>query len=64
MPAVRSSTVAKTDYTDVNAVIALAKRFGKGMTVYKHPGRQNYNITHTSRRDLWAIPGAVVAYQS
>ena len=50
----------KVDYTDKAAVLKLAQNMGKGMTVYKHPARNNYNITHTSRKDLWGIDGAVV----
>lgn len=41
------------DYANRAAVIAYAKRLGKGMTVYKHPDRTNFNITHTSRTDLY-----------
>ncbi len=41
------------DWTDKNAVIAKAKTFGKGMTVFKHPDRNNYNVTHTSRKDQY-----------
>lgn len=41
------------DYTDLNAVIRLAKAMGKGMTVFQHPGRPNYNITHTERTDQY-----------
>jgi len=47
------------DYTDRAAVVAYAKRLGKGMTVYKHPERANFNITHTSRTDLYR-PGWVI----
>lgn len=38
----------KTDWKDLAQVIALAKRFGPGMTVIKYQSRMNYNITHTS----------------
>lgn len=41
------------NYADRAAVIAYAKRLGRGMTVYKHPQRANFNITHTSRTDLF-----------
>lgn len=45
--------IMKVDYTSRGAVIALAKSFGKGMTVFKHPDRANYNVTHTSRTDQY-----------
>lgn len=60
MPAVKSSRVFRCDYTNKDVVVNLAKEFGKGMTVTKHDSRTNYNITHTSRRDLWDIPGVIV----
>ncbi len=34
-------------------VIQLAKAMGKGQTVFKHPERISYNITHTVRTDLY-----------
>lgn len=46
-------TIFQVDYSDKDAVIALAKRFGPGQTVFKHPNRANYNITHTSRTDRY-----------
>lgn len=56
----KASRVFGCDYTEKEAVISLAKEMGKGMTVTKHDGRPNYNITHTSRRDLWDIPRVTV----
>jgi len=50
---ISSSRVFSVDYTDREAVIKLAKSFGLGMTVYKHPDQSNYSITHTSRTDLY-----------
>ena len=43
------------DYTNKAAVIALAKEmaFVSEMVVYKKPERDNYNITHGSRTDLY-----------
>ena len=60
MSSVSGCEVFKTDYKDKDAVIRLAKKMGKGMSVVKHADRPNYNITHTSRRDLWDIPGVEV----
>lgn len=37
------------DWTDKAAVIAYAKKMGKGLTVIKRPEQSNYNIIHTSR---------------
>ncbi|MBP7109818.1 MAG: hypothetical protein KBA90_14760 [Chitinophagaceae bacterium] len=43
----------KLDWKNKEAVIAYAKKLGKGQTVYKHPERDNFNITHTSRTDRY-----------
>lgn len=48
------------DWCDEVAVINYAKSLGRCMTVYKRPDRPNYNITHTSRTDLFR-PEWVVA---
>lgn len=56
--------VMDTDWTNAESVIALAKRFGPGMTVIKHVDRTNYNITHTERRDRWDVPGVAVVYHT
>lgn len=48
-----SSRIFHTDYKNLAEVIELAKRIGKGQTVYKSPERDNYNITHTERTDLY-----------
>lgn len=53
MTTIASKLVFKADFTDLGHVIDLAKRLGKGYTVYKHPDRPNFNITHTSRTDLY-----------
>ena len=50
------------DWTDINAVIAVAKQLGPGMIVVKHDTRENYNITHTSRDDLWNKRGVTVIH--
>lgn len=52
------------DWRNLDQVIALAKSFGKGQTVKHQEGRDNYNICHTSRRDLWDKAGVTVFYQS
>jgi hypothetical protein len=41
----------RVNWKDRDAVIAYAKRLGPGQVVIKHPGRDNYNITHASRPD-------------
>lgn len=37
------------DWKNKNAVIALARSMGAGMTVIKRPELPNYNVIHTSR---------------
>jgi hypothetical protein len=54
----------KIDWTDREAVIAAALRFGPGMLVVKHDSRANYNITHAARPDLWDIPGVTVVHRT
>lgn len=49
------------DWCDEQSVVRYARTFKSRMTVYKHPDRSNYNITHTSRTDLY-LPEWVVAY--
>ena len=61
---VSGKEVFKTDYCDLKQVIALANRMGPGMVVIKHDSRDNYNITHTERRDRWNIPGVVVCHRT
>jgi hypothetical protein len=41
------------DWNSKECAIGLAKKLGKGQTVFKHPNRDNYNITHTSRTDRY-----------
>lgn len=41
------------DWENKEEVVAYAMKLGIGITVFKHPGRVNYNITHTSRTDLY-----------
>lgn len=50
------------DWTNKEQVIAYAKKLGKGQTVFKHPSRNNYNITHTVRTDRYKSEWVV--YQS
>lgn len=47
MAKVSGNEVFGTDYNDLEAVKRLARKLGKGMSVLKHPSRQNYNISHT-----------------
>lgn len=50
------------DWYNKDAVIGWLKKSGyKGQTVFKRPDRQNFNICHTSRRDLYQP--AWVVYQ-
>lgn len=51
MPRIDAGSVFRCDYSNLEQVINLAKRMGKGMTVFKHPERSNFNITHTERED-------------
>lgn len=55
MRSVDARSVFKCDYTNKDAVIALAKRFGKGMTVFEHmhKGKVHYGITHTEVKSRW-----------
>jgi hypothetical protein len=48
------------DWTNLEAVKKLADKFGSGMSVYKHPDRRNYNITHTSREKDREVEAFVV----
>lgn len=43
----------RIDWKDKEAVIAYAKKLGKGQTVFKHPARDNYNITHTELKNRY-----------
>lgn len=50
------------DWCDCAQVVRLARSLGPGMTVFKHPNRPNYNITHTSRPDR--LEGVEVIYRT
>lgn len=50
---ISAAEVFGTDYTNRDAVIRLARKMGKGMTVCYRPG-VGYSVTHTERRDRWA----------
>ncbi|AXP07811.1 hypothetical protein SmphiM6_120 [Sinorhizobium phage phiM6] len=52
----------KIDWKDKDAVIAYAKTLGKGQTVFKHPDRDNYNITHTECPERYE--GCEIVYQT
>ena len=52
----------RVDWTNLDAVISYAKQLGPGMTVFKHPARDNYNITHSSRMDRY--PDSWVVFQT
>lgn len=52
------------DWKSLEAVIAFSETLGPGMTVIKHPDRDNYNIVHTSRTDLTGRAGVVIHHQT
>lgn len=43
----------KINWKDKDAVISYARKLGTGQTIFKHPSRDNYNITHTERTDQY-----------
>lgn len=43
----------RVNWLDLEQVKEYARKLGRGQTVYKHPNRPNYNITHTARADLY-----------
>lgn len=45
--------MSKIDWTNKNQVIEYAKRLEGAHVVFKHPERDNYNITHLSRIDRY-----------
>ena len=45
--------IGKTDWTSLESVKEAAKKLGKGQVVYKNPARNNYNITHATRTDVY-----------
>jgi hypothetical protein len=49
------------DWCDEQEVVRYARTFKSRMAVYKHPDRENYNIAHASRIDLFQSDW-VVAY--
>jgi len=52
------------DWHDLRQVIMYAKPLGKGQLVVKHASRDNYNITHATRSDLWNKPTVTVMYRT
>lgn len=54
----------KVNWGDKDAVIAYAKKLGRGMSVIQDAGRDTFGITHTSRTDLLAKPGRKIIYQT
>jgi hypothetical protein len=38
-------------WKDKAKVIAMVEKLGKGQSVVKYPGRDNYNITHTENEN-------------
>lgn len=47
------AALRKVDWNDLDSVKDYAEKLGPGMVVIKHPDRNNYNITHASRTDLY-----------
>lgn len=49
--------IISADYNDLESCIALAKyledKYGIKQVVFKHPSRDNYNITFKSRTDRY-----------
>jgi hypothetical protein len=60
----------KIDWTNLDDVIKLANKFGKGMprhdgqTVMRTAGSKSFGLTHTERRDIWDRPNVTVLYQT
>ena len=54
----------RVNWKDKKSVILYAEKLGRGMTVFKAPDRDNYNITHTARRDRYAIDGYEIIHQT
>lgn len=54
----------KMDWNNREQVIAFAKKLGQWQTVYKNKHRENYNITHTARPDMWKHIDNVVVFQT
>lgn len=52
----------RADWNDLKQVVAIAEKFGPGMSVIRRPGRNNYNIVHTARADL--LVGAKVLHRT
>jgi hypothetical protein len=52
----------KIDWANLEQVKAYAREMGPGMSVIKRPERPNFNITHTSRKDL--LVGAEILFQT
>ena len=50
------------DWKDKDNVIAYAKKLGKGHIVFKHPSRDNYNITFVCRPDQYE--GCEIIYKT
>lgn len=59
---VRASTVFSIDWTNLDEVKKLADKLGPGMSVYKHPDRQNYNIIHSVKENTES--GVIIVYRT
>ncbi|CRY10863.1 hypothetical protein [Yersinia enterocolitica] len=54
----------KINWKDKNEVIAVAGVYGAGMVVIKIKGRDNYNIVHASRKDLYMKSGVQIIHRT
>jgi hypothetical protein len=52
------------DWTDLPDVVEFADELGYGMVVVKYDDRNNYNITHLVREDLWLRDGVKLIYST
>lgn len=50
------------NWADKDAVIAYARKLGPGVVVIQRPGRDNFNIVHASRPDLYTL--SMVVYRT
>lgn len=54
----------KINWQDKQEVIEVAEVYGAGMVVIKVKGRENYNIVHSSRKDLYMKAGVQVIHRT
>jgi hypothetical protein len=54
--------VFRVDWNNFEAVLKIANQLGRGQSIVKHADRENFNVTHTSRRDLIDKQGVAELY--